>query len=161
MLDTSAIISLQIADALAITLEEFDVHTAETVLEELETTAEFDDVYGEAAREALEAEPEVVVHSVVEQGFESSRIDPGEASCALLVRELEADFLITDDFRAIPELRRLVSAKVAISPILLRALVERGRLSDAVARERVETVAENRDWLGSPIYRRAQELFRE
>jgi len=49
--------------------------------------------------------------------FATSRIDGGEASCVTAVREVNATFLITDDFWALLELRELVSAAVALSPI--------------------------------------------
>lgn len=68
---------------------------------------------------------------------------------------------MTDDLRALPELQSLVDARVAISPIVLRALVERTVLDEAAALNRLETVAESRDWLEAPIYRRARSLFDE
>ena len=42
-----------------------------------------------------------------------------------------------------------------------RALVKRDVLTDETARECVETLAETRDWLGAPIYRRVQQWFEE
>jgi hypothetical protein len=48
---------------------------------------------------------------------------------------------------------------VAISPILLRAVVKRDRLEEREARETPEELTAHRDWLGGPIYRRALELF--
>lgn len=55
----------------------------------------------------------------------------------------------------------MVDARVAISPIVLKALVNRDVLEREQARDRLETVAEHRDWLGAPIYCRAEELLRE
>ena len=94
----------------------------------------------------------------VDTEFTSSRIR-GEGDCALLTRELDAEFLVTDDLRALPELRNLSSARVAISPILLRALVKRDRLEEREARETLEELTAHRDRLGGPIYRRVLELF--
>lgn len=159
--DTSALISLATADAFSLVTTEFDVYTTELVLEELEETAEYDDVHGRAAGEVLAGRSALSIHGTTGPSFESSRVDFGEGSCVALVRDLDADFLVTDDFRALPELRNLVAARVAISPILLRALVKRGVLDEADARKRVDLLAENRDWLGNPIYRRARELFSE
>ena len=95
----------------------------------------------------------------VDTEFTSSRVDRGEGDCALLTRELDAEFLVTDDLRALPELRNLSSARVAISPILLRALVKRDRPEEREARETLEELTTHRDWLGAPIYRRAVEFF--
>jgi len=64
--------------------------------------------------------------------------------------------LITDDLRALPELQTVVEAKVAISPILLKALVERNVIDEEEALEKLEEAAENRSWLKSTIYRRAK-----
>lgn len=161
VVDTSALISLATADALSLVAREFDSCTTELVLEELENTAEYDDAHGKAARQVLEERSHISVHETTEPSFESSRVDAGEGSCVALVREREADFLVTDDFRALPELQNLVDVQVAISPILLKALVKRGVLDRPDARRRVELLAENRGWLGTPIYRRARALFEE
>jgi predicted nucleic acid-binding protein len=157
--DTSALITLATADTLQTVLTEFDVHTTETVIQELEETAEYNDIHGDAATETLNQKDSFTIHNTEDPGFESSRIDSGEASCITLIQEQEAEFLITDDLRALPELQTLVDAKVAISPIMLKALVKRGVLTSEEAVKRVEQLAEARDWLGRPIYRRAQRLF--
>ncbi|WP_136716302.1 hypothetical protein [Halorientalis salina] len=156
--DTSTLISLASIDLLDTFLTEFDTHTTETVVEELAETAEYDDRHGKAAEAVLRNLDRIPIHRV-EGRFESSRVDRGEASCALLTRELNAEFLLTDDLRALPELQSLVDAKVAISPIILKALVKREVLKRETAQEKLDQLAENRDWLGAPIYRRAQKLF--
>lgn len=157
--DTSALISLAIADTLDSTLEEFDVHTTQTVCDELANTAEYGDSHGEAAQNVLENQEQVTIHDVENPERRSSRIDAGEASCLTIAQRIDAEFLITDDFRALPELQTLADAKVAISPIVLKALVKRGVLEPDEAVNRLEMLAETRDWLGAPIYRRAQQLF--
>ncbi|MFB6299797.1 MAG: hypothetical protein ABEH65_06000 [Halobacteriales archaeon] len=158
--DTSALISLATADIFDIVLVEFDVHTTDTVIEELEDTASFDDVHGAGAQQALNRQDQLTVHTV-EEGFTSSRVDTGEGSCCALADDIDAVFLITDDLRALPELQRLTDANVAISPIVLKALVTRGVLDRDDALARLERLAGTRDWLGAPIYRRARRLFDE
>lgn len=161
VVDTSAFVSLEIAAVLDSVLTEYDVHTTEYVLTELETTAEYDDVHGRAARTALDQIEDVTVHDVGEAAFQTSRIDAGEATCVALADDCEANYLVTDDLRALPELQRVTDARVAISPILLCALVRREVLTAEEAREKLEAVATSRDWLGAPIYRRARRLFEE
>lgn len=167
MVDTSAFVSLGIADCHELLLAEFDVATTERILTELEAmakheaTAEHDDPHGRAPTAVLDRRSAIAVHHVDEPVPETSRIDAGEASCVRLARTLDADFLLTDDRRALFELQRLVAAEVPISPIVLRALVARGVLGRADARERLETIAETRSWLGAPISRRARGLFDE
>ena len=161
VIDASSFITLTIADSLPAVLDEFDVHTTETVIQELQETAEYDDVHGNAARTVLERADRITVHATPQRRFQSSRVDPGEGSCALLTHELDTDFLITDDLRALPELQTIADAKIAISPILLKALVRREKLERDEALEKLEQIAVQRDWLGAPIYRRACHLFDE
>lgn len=162
--DTSALVTLAAADVLATVCSEFDVHTTDVVVSELEETAAYDDEHGSAAQACLDRLDAITVHDVGaagdgEQQIQSSSVDAGEGSCVRLAREGGAAFLLTDDLRALPELRALTDAQVAISPIVLRALVEREVIEPDDARERLEAVAETRSWLGSPIYRRARSLL--
>jgi predicted nucleic acid-binding protein len=159
VVDTSAFISLATVDTLRLVLDEFDIHTTEAVFDELENTAEYTDIHGDAATNALEIQTQFTLHTVSEPTFETSRIDQGEASCVQLCQELDVDFLLTDDLRALPELQNVTQTQVAISPIILKALVKRDVLETNEARDRLEQLAKNRDWLGRPIYRRAQSLF--
>lgn len=156
--DTSALISIASIDLLDTFLTEFDVHTTETVIEELEETSEYDDRHGEAAQTVLDNRNRINTHQVKGE-FTSSRVDQGEGSCTLLTEKIEGEFLITDDLRALPELQNVANTKAAISPIVLKALVKRDVLEQERAVEKIEELAEQRDWLGAPIYRRAKNLF--
>jgi predicted nucleic acid-binding protein len=157
--DTSALITLASIDIFDLVLEEFDIHTSVTAVEELEDTAEYNDSHGKAADGVLQHRDQFTVHDASRPEFQSSRIDEGEGSCADLARDLNADFLITDDLRALPELQTLSDTRVAISPIVLRALVKRDVLDEEEAAAKLEAAAENRDWLESPIYTKARNLF--
>jgi predicted nucleic acid-binding protein len=157
--DTSALASLAAGEVLELALAEFDVHTTETVVAELEETAGYDDEHGAAASRAVDCLDHVTIHEVSDPSFAASRVDHGEGSCVQLARDGDATFLLTDDLRALPELQALTDADVAISPIALRALVKQGVLSNDEASERLDRIAETRDWLGAPIYRRAQHLL--
>lgn len=156
--DTSALVSLATAGVECHLLEAFDVHTTAAAVQELEDTAEYDD-HGDAADAVLNDRDLLTVHDVDGLEIESTRIDHGEASCVALTQEHDADFLLTDDYRALPELQPLADARVATSPILLKALVERGVLGRSDALDRLDEMAEHRSWLGTPIYRRARQLF--
>lgn len=159
VVDTSSFISLAMTDVLSLVLLEFDVHTSKTVIGELEAMAEYTDRHGTAARTVLRNQDQITIHRDSEQPIQTSRIDPGEGSCAVLTRHIDAEFLITDDLRALPELNSIVNATVAISPLLLKALVIRGELSRDEAMERLEQIARSCDWLEAPIFRRAKRLF--
>lgn len=161
VVDTSAFVTLASADVLHLVLDEFEVHTTEIMLRELEETAEYEDVHGTAARTVLDQIDSAIVHEGTEPRIQTSRVDEGEGSCAVLARAVEAEFLVTDDLRALPELQTISGTSVAISPIVLKALVERGVLTRAEALESLDQVATDRSWLGRPIYRRARELFED
>lgn len=159
--DTSALISLAIADSLTHVLNEYDVHTTQTVVTELEDTAAYDDSHGQAADDVLHQMDQLTVHEATDSSVTSTRIDDGEASCLTLTDELGAAFLLTDDLRALPELQAVTDAQVAISPLVLKALVTRNVITRNEAKERLDQLAATRDWLGAPIYRRALQLFDE
>lgn len=156
--DTSALVSLASIDLLDTFLREFDVHTTDRVGGELEDTSAYDDRHGNAAESVLENLDRISVHQI-QESFTSSRVDDGEGSCALLTTEMDAEFLITDDLHALPELQPIADAQVAISPIVLKALVKKERLEHGDAVSKLDELARQRDWLGAPIYRRAQRLF--
>lgn len=161
VVDTSAFVSLAMGGVLQTVATEFTVVTTETVVAELEETSGFDDRHGRAATSALELRAEFEILDVTPHEHRSSRIDDGEASCVAAVNETDASFLVTDDFRALPELEPLVDAEVALSPVVLLALVRRGVLARSTARDRVDRMADERAWLGTSLYRYAQELFDE
>ena len=78
--DTSALISITVIDLLGTFLEEFDVHTTETVIEELEETSEYSDRHGEASKIVLDNLEEVATCQAKGE-FTSSRVDQGEGRC--------------------------------------------------------------------------------
>lgn len=156
--DTSSLVSLSTVELADTLLTEYNVHTTELVVEELKETSDYTDRHGEASQTVLDNRGRITVHDIHEE-FTSSRIDAGEGSCAALTHEIDADFLLTDDLRALPELQTISDARVAISPIVLKALIQRNVLEQDEAIEKLDNLTEQRDWLGAPIYRRAKGLF--
>lgn len=161
IVDTSAFVSLAVGDVLYVVIDEFDVVSTATVRDELRETAAYDDRHGEAAGQALDLTDDIDVLGVADESGRvvTSRIDEGEANCVIAARETGAEFLITDDYRALPELRAAIDSRVALSPLVFRALVERDALSESEARAAFETISEGRDWLEAPIHRYGRELF--
>lgn len=159
VVDTSAFVSIAVGDCFELVVEEFDIITTQSVVDELETTAAYDDPHGYSATAVLEQIDQITVTEVTAPELLSNRIDTGEASCAAAVRETNASVLLTDDFRALPELEVLVETDIVLSPVLLRRLCDRGVLTEPEARAALETMATERDWLGAPIHRYARSLF--
>ncbi|WP_123536864.1 hypothetical protein [Halosimplex salinum] len=156
--DASALISLATADTLNRFLAEFEVHTAEPAVDELENTAEDDDSHGDAAETVLANLDWVTTHHV-NGNLEFSRVDQGEGCCALLTKKIDAEFLITADLRALPELQTVADFRIVISPIVLKALVQRDVLEQEEPLKNLNVLAEQRDWLGTPNYRCSQKRF--
>lgn len=160
--DTSALISLASGSVLNLFFDEFEVVITETVLGELEELSQESDWTAENAKQVYRSKKSLKVYEISGEKPVSSRVDEGEASCALLAQELEADFLITDDLRALPEIEKMVGKdRVAISPIVLRALVKRNVLDKKQALEKLKKMGKRRDWLHRPIYRKARELLED
>lgn len=161
VVDTSAFISLGLCDEVNTLLDEFEVHTSKTVIQELKETSEYDDQEAEVARSVLDEKEKMVIHDIGEAGkFKRNRIDQGEGSCAVLAREIGSDFLITDDIRALPYLENIASTRVAISPIVLKALVKRDVLNEEEAKKKAKVVLNTRDWFETPIYEKAVKIFK-
>lgn len=161
VVDTSAFISLTAAQSLDLFFEEFDVHTTETVVEELEDLSGYSDGDADRARQVLNQQHRCTIHEVDTPDFRSTRIDEGEGSYVQLTRNTDADFLITDDLRALPELQTLTETRIVISPLILKSLDKRGVLGREKAVEKLDRAAAERDWLNAPIYRKARELFEQ
>ena len=159
VVDTSAFVSLAVGGVIETVVEEFEVVTTEVVWAELEQTAAYDDIHGRGAEAVQSVGEQVEEVDVDGAAYVTSRIGQGEASCVAAVDETDAAFLITDDYRALPELQVVVDCVVALSPIVLRVLVKRGAVTEEEATEAFDTVAEKRDWLGAPINRYARQLF--
>ena len=91
--------------------------------------------------------------------FDHIKIDRGEGSCAVLARNIDAEFLITDDIRALPLLKNIASTKVVISPIVLKVMGKKGLPSNDEGKEKLEKLIGKRDWFETLIYERSLELF--
>ncbi|QGA80917.1 PIN domain-containing protein [Candidatus Nanohalobium constans] len=161
ILDTTAFISLSIAEILEETIKQHSVHTTEEVISELEEISQQDDYLAEAAENALQSKEEINIHQLEFGRFQTNRIDSGEASCLALTREIDPDFLFTDDLHAMAEIKKLSSSEVAISPIMLQSMVKNNSITKETASNKLDKLMETRDRMGTPIYRRAKNQLEE
>jgi predicted nucleic acid-binding protein len=142
-------------------VDKFSVHTTEEVFSELQEIAQQQDYLAEAAEKTLNDRDKINLQETESERFQTSRIDCGEASCLALTREIDADFLLTDDLHAMAEIKKISTAEVAISPLMLQAMVENNTITKKEAVDKLEKLAETRDWMGTPIYRRAKNRLEE
>jgi len=140
VVDTSAFVSLAVGGVLSTVVDEYEIVATELVWSEFGATADHDDMHGRAAADVLSVRDQVTVLDRRGEAFVTSRIDDGEASSVAAVKETDAAFLITDDYRALPELQQVVDCEVALSLIVLRALVKRGVLTEDEATAAFETI---------------------
>jgi predicted nucleic acid-binding protein len=145
---------------LPLVLNEFNVVVSDVVAQELREMSTYADLYGTAANEVLMNIDRIQVKKTLNyQRFKTSRIDAGEASCMEIIESREQDYLLTDDFRALGEIEKLIGDRVVLSPIILKVLVIRGRIDKHQALTKLDEMAEKRDWLGRPIYKYAKSYF--
>ncbi len=158
--DASALVSLASVSLLPLVLNEFNVVVSDVVAQELREMSTYADLYGTAANEVLMNIDRIQVKKTLNyQRFKTSRIDAGEASCMEIIESREQDYLLTDDFRALGEIEKLIGDRVVLSPIILKVLVIRGRIDKHQALTKLDEMAEKRDWLGRPIYKYAKSYF--
>ncbi len=159
VLDTSSLVSLVHGDLLDRTLVEFRVIISNVVRDELQQMSAFDDADGRAATDVL-ARLDDLDQRTVEQAevepLRTSKIDAGEASCVVLAQAPDVAALISDDVDAMHQMQAYANKygfDLGLGAVVVHALWKRGRLSQAEALERLDRIAERRDWMGRPIYR--------
>lgn len=164
VIDNSALISLAHGSILEIVLKEFHVITSGIVWQELEATARFDDLDGQAARQVLSCRGSLTVLDVPSRDFQEylgRRVHVGEDSCIVLAPQAEA--FICDDFDALPYLEvhcRKLGIEIGLCSVLIQTLVWQGKLTPEEAHGVFDRIAEPRGWLGRPIYEYGKKLLK-
>lgn len=163
--DSSALISLAHGQLLELTLKEFEIVISNWILQELEQTARFADPDGQAAQKVLAQRDLLKVVEVSEADFRNylgRKVHAGEASCLPLARQQDAVAFVCDDFDALPYLdhhSQELGIEVGLCPVLIQALILRGRLTRDEGRAAFARIAERRDWLGRPLYEYGEKLL--
>lgn len=165
--DTSALMSLCAGDILNETLKISNIIIPEKVKTELLEISAFDDPQGSYAKNVLQIinQNKIIVkqigmsqraEKIVE---ENSRIDIGEAEVIVLAEEKGIEVVITDDFKAYPQMREVFVGKVYLSTYLVAGLVVAGMISKDEARICFDKIATRRTWLNAEIYMRAKKYI--
>ena len=146
--DTSALISLGVADLIEEVLKIAEVVTSYSVIEELSEFAKYDDVFGRASKEILNFKDRFVLEKVVvENTIEYIQKTDNEIYAIAKERSL---VLISDDIK----LYRHVVDKIDVqfSTYFLIALVVAGRLSKEKAFEVLDGLRAVRGWKENIIF---------
>lgn len=158
VVDTSALISFALGGLLERVAHAFHVVVSQHVIDELQQTASFPDEIGKTATSVLKHVNQFeirIVNPAEVQALITSRIDRGEASCLVLAQAKDVSALISDDFRALHQLRHHAERhgfNLGLGAVLIHTLVLRGTLSRDEALNALERIALKRDWFGRPIY---------
>ena len=168
--DTSALISLGVGGVLSNCLKISRIMIPSKVHSELNDISKFKDVHGKAAIETIRliSKGDIEVGNVkmakkVDELYSGySRIDEGEAEALILDQENSIPILITDDFRSLPDLKK-VSGKVEIhlSIYLLARLILENLITIAEAQDALDKISKGRTWESAAIYQFAIRYIRE
>ena len=144
--DTSALLSLQSADLLDLTLKNFTIHTTLNVLKELEDFAQHSDSLGEIAKSVLTQKSKLIIKSVqIKQHLPHISQTDNELYNLALATQFP---LITDDIK----LTKHAKTKTAFSTLFLFLYLDAEILTKKQALEKLETVRNLRNWQNNIIY---------
>ena len=155
--DTSALISLEVANLMGKTSETFRVFIPKKVEEELKEVAKYGDIHGKAANRILKIE-RIEITEVGEISRHLIYADEGEAEALELAKEIEADYLICDDYESFWYLSENFE-KTVFSVFVVRCLCEKGIISMEEGWSFIEMIRERRTWGDNIIYRTAKTLW--
>jgi len=144
-----------------------EVVIPEEVKNELQSAANFTDVHGQAANEALRLIGEGKIHvlSIVPIAevealcHQNRRIDRGEAATILLAEQEGIDTILSDDFKAFPQMSNITQNQILLSVYALARLVEENYTTLKDAEICLNTIAAHRNWIGRAIFDYAKKLI--
>ena len=155
--DTSALISLEVANLMNKASEFFCVFIPKGVHEELKEVAKYGDVHGKAANRILKLE-RIEIREAGEISSQLIYIDKGEAEALELAKTIKADYLICDDYESFWYLSENFK-KTVFSVFVVRCLCEEGIISMEDGWKFIEMIRERRTWGDNIIYRTAKMLW--
>ena len=155
--DTSALVSLEVANLMSKTSEIFRVFIPKKVEEELKEVAKYGDIHGNAANRILKME-RIEIREVGDITKHLIFVDEGEAEALELAKEIEADYLICDDYESFGYLSENFE-KTVFSVFVVRCLCEKGIISMEDGWSFIEMIRERRTWGDNIIYRTAKTLW--
>ena len=168
--DTSALISLGVGDILSKSLEISKILIPQKVFDELKEISKFDDVHGNAAKETIryisngkiEVNKVKQVEKIEELVSGYSRINEGEAETLILAQEKSIQILLTDDFRSLPDLKKVSGdVEIHLSIYLLVRLVLENLITVTEAQDTLNRISKGRTWETAAIYRLAMKYIDE
>ena len=168
--DTSALISLGVGGVLSKCLETSRILIPQKVYNELNDISQSNDIHGKAAQEMIRiisnGDIDVAEVKHIEKIDELvsgySRIDVGEAEALILAQENSITILLTDDFRSLPDLKKVSGdVEIHLSIYLLARLVLENLITITEAQDALNRISKGRTWESAGIYNLAKKYIAE
>ncbi|MFQ3475091.1 hypothetical protein HKK80_02365 [Halonotius sp. F2-221B] len=163
--DTSGLVSIASTpkarqELLPLLLDSYEVTVPQQVIDELETTAQYDDDHATAASAVLDNKPRLAVATVeLDSTFP---LDDGENAVVQLANSLDAPFCYCDEYNRLSLIHASLSAtRLVTTPRLLKAFVSAGLISNDTAMELLAGIEDVRSWNGNAYVQQATRLFEE
>lgn len=157
--DASGLVALGSVEAICPFVDGFHVRTTPAAMESIEGASGRHGPRGDGARATLAVRDQLGVVAPAGEPIVTSRLDRSAGSCIVLTRELDAAFYLTDERRAIHEVRKLVPGDVVTPDIGLAALVRVAGVTRQDAGFRHEALLDRRRGLDAAIGERMGALF--
>lgn len=163
--DTSALVSLGVVtehtpDPLVRCLGRYDVVVPETVREELNDVAAYNDKHGHGATRVLEKADAMSVETTdLDPAFP---LDDGENAVVSLANEHDATLALCDEFVRLGLIHAsLTNTRLMTTPTLLAVFVREQQLTADEAVCILDEIAVVRDWTGNSYVERARDSLAE
>ncbi len=153
--DTSALISLAIADLIKKSLEIVEIYIPKEVVLELTELSKYKDIEGSAARAVLElvGNKKIIVKEIKNQqkieNILNSDIHHGEAACFALCAENDIQLFIMDDVDAGYSLESIAKShglEIRISIAVIVELYSQNKINKTETKNAIKSLTSRRRW---------------
>src|SRR5659263_162468 len=151
-IDTCSFIALHYSSYLKVAKKNLNILTTKKILSELEEMSTFPDDDGRAAREILNLLPWMKI-------METQSKSTGEEELVEVALHNDCDFIVSDDIRAIPKMKK-ANKPLLFSTHLLYYLYKTGIISKEEGLIALERMRNKRSWKENIIYITGIQLFR-
>lgn len=159
VIDTSALVSLEIMDCLRKILETFEVVITQEIFQELHEMADYKDVEGRAAKRTIKLIKKYKVkiekcNTKDYKNFLTKGVDNGEASAFFICLKKGIEMFITDDVDAsftLKPLAKTENIKLRICMAIVIDLVSQNIISKKEAYNNIKKLIKVRGWEGGVL----------
>ncbi|MFW6111119.1 MAG: hypothetical protein ACOC6H_03690 [Thermoproteota archaeon] len=168
VMDTSALISLQVAHLIPKALQITQIVVPPLIVEELKEMSSYPDQEGQAAHTLLHLIRKERIEEIETQNKKkvksllSADVDPGEAECLVCCLENQIGLLIIGDVDAAYALQsytKIHNVDLKISVAVISELVQREKITPQQALKAVKKISHIREWQGGVLQVLARKYF--